>query len=321
MPQDFLNKMFYNDFMITKHKYLGETWIDVDHGTTEEIHELMNTYNIHPFVAKELASVTPKPRIEFHDKYIYCIMHFPAWKHTHAEGDKNQEIDFIIGKDVLITARYDTIDTIHKFAKDIEVDEILDKSGDHIHKHSHHILMNMLRGLYNGLFEELEYIADMTENITGKIFKGKEKEMVVQLSNVTRTLLNFKRVTDLHHEILEALKHRGQETFGDGFSNEMEAIILDYLKINTTIKSNLDILHELRDTNNSLLTSKQNEVVKQLTVLGFVILPLNLIAWIFAMRVDGLPFLNNPNGFYIVLTVMLTSASLALVYAKHKKWL
>ena len=307
--------------MINTHKYLGETWIDIDHGSPEEIHELMNTYNIHPFVAKELTSVTPKPRIEFHDKYIYCILHFPAWKHTHSKDNRNQEVDFIIGKDALITARYDTIDSLHKFAKDIEVNEILDKSGDSVHKHSHHILMKMLRSLYNGLFEELAYIDDMTENITGKIFSGQEREMVVEISEVTRTLLNFKRVTDLHHEILVALGRRGAEVFGEGFAHEVEAIVLDYQKINTTIRSNLDVLHELRDTNNSMLTTKQNETVKQLTVMGFVILPLNLIAWIFAMRTEGMPIIDNPNAFWIVMGMMITSSIITLVYAKHKRWM
>lgn len=311
----------YNYQMITKHQYHGENWIDVHNGTPEEIHELMNQYNIHPFVAKELSSTTPKPRIEFHDKYIYCILHFPAWKHTHADHRKNQEVDFIIERDVLITARYDTIDSLHKFSKDIEVNEILDKNIDSGRKHSHHIFIGMLRSLYNGLFEELAYIDDRTENITGKIFKGKEKEMVEEISRATRTLLDFKRVTDLHREILDILRQRGEEIFGKEFAHDMSSIILEYLKINTTIKSNLEVLRELRDTNNSLLTTKQNEIVKQLTVLGFVILPLNLITWMFAMRVEGLPFIENPNGFLIVLVLMITAASIALVYAKYRKWL
>lgn len=266
--------------MISTYKHNEETWVDIDHGTTEEIHELMDTYNIHPFIAKEIASLTPKPRLEFHNEYIYCIMHFPSFKHTHSEN-KNQEIDFIIGRNFLITARYDTIDALHKFGKDLEVDEILDRHPDHAHKNTHFIFINMLRGLYTSLFEELEYLEDKTEDITNKIFKGKEKEMVVAISEVSRTLLDFKRVTDLHHEILASLGSYGKEIFGDDFEYEMESIILDYLKINTTIKSNLEVLRELRDTNDSLLTSKQNETVKTFTIIGSVLLVLNIIVTIF----------------------------------------
>lgn len=306
--------------MITHHKYSGETWIDVDSGTPQEIHDLMNTYNIHPFVAKELTSATPKPRIEFHDTYIYCILHFPVFKHSHSTG-KSQEIDFIIGKDALITARYDTIDALHKFSKDLEVHEILEKNNDKKKAHDHILLMRMLRELYNSLFEELEYIDDVTDDITNNIFKGKEKEMVISISQVTRTLLDFKRTTDLHFKILESLRDHGGNIFGETFRREIDSILIDYLKINTTIKSNLEMLRELRDTNNSLLTSKQNETVKQLTVLGATLLPMNLLSWIFAMRVGGVPLETNPNGFWIVIISMIAYALIALVYAKHKKWI
>ena len=306
--------------MINTHKYNGETWIDIDNGTTEEFHSLIDKYGIHPFVAKELTSITPKPRLELHDKYIYCILHFPVFKHTHKEG-RSQEIDFVIGRDILITARYDTIDAIHRFGKELEVNEILDKSSDKKKAHDHIIFMRMLRELYNSLFDELEYIEDITEDITNDIFKGKEKEMVVSISEVTRTLLDFKRTTDLHHKILESLRDHGQRIFGDVFGHEVDTIFVDYQRINTTIKSNLEMLRELRDTNNSLLTSKQNETVKQLTVLGGILLPMNLLSWIFAMRTGGVPLESNPNGFWIVIVSMLAYALIAIVYSRHKKWI
>ncbi len=262
--------------MINTYTLGSETWIDVDQGTPEEIHSLMDKYNIHPFVAKEMASATPKPAISFHEHYIYCILHFPAWKHSHSENDKNQEVDCVIGKDVLITSRYDTIDALHKLSKDLEVREVLDKT-ETIEKHSHVIFIKMLRDLYTAVFEELEAIEDKVEDITTNIFKSKEREMVVEMSEITRTLLDFKRVTDLHHEILESLKHRGQEIFGESFGNEMESVILDYLKINTTIKSNMEMLRELRDTDDSLLTAKQNETMKKLTIVGAILVILGII--------------------------------------------
>src|SRR3989344_5321485 len=173
--------------MIKTYKLNRETWVDIDNGTPEEINSVMDKYGIHPFVAKELFSSTPKPRIEFHDQYIYCILHFPASKHTHSK-DKNQEVDFIIGKDTLITARYDTIDALHKLGKSLEVDEILDKNEDTERQPTHKIFVVMLRGLYGDIFEELESIEDKIQDITGKIFKNKEREMVVSISEITRTL-------------------------------------------------------------------------------------------------------------------------------------
>jgi magnesium transporter len=308
--------------MINTYTYDNETWVDIDSGTPEEIHGLMDKYRIHPFLARELTSVTRKPRVEFHDGYIYCILHFPAWKHSHGK-DPNQEVDFIIGKKLLITARYDTIDSLEKFAKTIETKEIIEKppSITGVDKAEQYIFTNLLKELYSGLNDELGAIEDAVEEITEDIFIGREREMVESISLITRLLLDFKKAVDLHRDVLESLHHYGKKVFGEGFGKEMEMILLDYLKLNNNVHSSLEMLRELRETNNSLLTAKQNETVKQLTAMGFVILPLNLIAWIFAMRVDGLPLLGNPNGFYIVLGMMITSVVITLVYSKFKGWL
>ena len=304
--------------MLNTYKYNGETWVDIDNGTAEEIREIVDRYKIHPFVARELSAGTRKPRIEFHNNYIYCILHFPAWKHSHGK-EQNQEVDFIIGKNLLITARYDTIDALHKFSKTLEVKEILEK--ENAETGSHIIFVNMLRELYAGLFDELEYIEDLTDDITAQIFHGKERDMVVSISEVTRTLLNFKRVTELHREVLEALHRHGETVFGNDFARDIESITLEYMRINSAIRSNLEVLHELRDTNDSLLSTKQNETIKQLTILGAVILPLTIISQLFGMSIKNFPLQNNPNAFWIILAVMCTVGLITAVYARHKKWI
>jgi magnesium/cobalt transport protein CorA len=305
--------------MINTYKNKHEVWVDIDRGTPEEIYSIMHTYNVHPLVARELNSTTPKQRLEFHEGYIYCILHFPAYRHTHEPGNHSQEVDFIIGKHVLITARYDTIDALHEFGKNLEMREVLDHKNESFKHES--LFVTMLQTLYKSLWEELEYIEDVTEDITAKIFTGKEKDMVVSISNVTRTLLDFKKIIDGHREILELLTKKGKDLFGKNFADEIELITLEYTKIHSMVRSNLETLRELRDTNNSLLTSKQNETVKQLTVVSFVLLPLNLTAFIFAMRTEGMPIIDNPLAFWIVIGIMITIGSLGFIYVKHKKWL
>ena len=61
--------------------------------------------------------------------------------------------------------------------------------------------------------------------------------------------------------------------------------------------------------------------MKQLTILGAVILPLTIISQLFGMSIDFFPFKNNPNAFWIILTMMFTVALVVLVYVRHKKWI
>lgn len=304
--------------MINKYTYKKETWIDLNDPTQEEIGQIMEEFSIHPLIAKELTSTTPKPRIEFRDGYVYSIMHFPAFKHTHKKNMPDQEIDFILGKNIIITARYDTIDPLHKFAKELEVKEITDRDED---PNGHHIFVSMLKSLYRGIFDELLYIEDTTKQITDRIFEGKEKDMVIKISEITRILLDFKKTTDLHREILQSLINKGKDIFENGFTKDMEVVYMEYSKIHSTIISNLEILNQLRETNDSLLSSKQNEIMKQLTIMGFIILPLTVIGQAFGMSMSNIPFANNPNGFWMAITIMLLSVVIAIIYAKNKKWM
>ena len=112
--------------MIHRYTYKQLVWIDLENPTSEEVREIMQEYDLHPTVAQEILLPTANPRVEIYSNFIFIILHFPAIKHTHS-GDSNQEVDFIIGKNFLITIRYDSIDSVAKFSKIFEVNSILDR--------------------------------------------------------------------------------------------------------------------------------------------------------------------------------------------------
>src|SRR6185369_3141062 len=109
--------------MIHTYKYKKVTWVDLECPTKDEARELMEKYDIHPLAAEELLLPTSRSKVDRYDGFVYLILHIPAWKHSHKESV--QELDIIVGKDYIITARYDTIDPLHKFAKMMEVNGVL----------------------------------------------------------------------------------------------------------------------------------------------------------------------------------------------------
>lgn len=304
--------------MLTKYTHRNVTWIDLESPTKEEVHKVMNEYSIHPTVAEELLMPTLKPRVDLHDNFIYLILHFPAFKHTHSK-QRDQEVDFVVGKNFIITTRYDTVDPLHKFSKIFETNSILNK--DDIGAHAGFVFFFMLKKLYEALEYELEYINDALETIEEDIFTGHEKEMVVSLSIVSRDLLNFRQALALHKEVLESFEKAGVKFFGKDFAYQAGSIVDDYYKINSIINTHSDSLNELRQTNDSLLSTKQNEVMKVLTIMAFVTFPLSLIASIFGMNTDFLPIVGYKNDFWIIMTIMLTFTISIFILFKYKKWL
>lgn len=305
--------------MIHKYPYKGKTWIDLDHPTSEEVKQLMDEYDIDPMIAHELTSPTPKPKVELHKNFIFLILHFPAFKHSHTEGNIMQEVDFVIGKNFVITARYDTVDALMKASKLFEVDSILNKKMSS--EDSGVLFFKLARELYKSLFDELSYIEDWTNDIETRIFKGKEKDMVFALSHVSRNLLDFKKITDLHEGILKSLKVAGQKLFGEDFLFHAQAILGEYYKIKDTIASNKESIAELRETNNALLETKQNEEMRVITLIALIAIPWTLITSLFQMGLQGTPIIGSHQAFWIVLFIIFIVTIGQYTFFKYKNWL
>lgn len=299
--------------MITKYKHKDLTWIDIEAPTREDVVQIMEEYNIHPLVADELNSPTLRPKVDVYDNLIYLILHFPTISHKHGEQTE-QEVDFIIGKNFLITTHYNVVDPLHDFSKVFEVNSILDKNN--ISEHGGFLFFYIIRELYGDLNVELDHIYDTLEQIESKIFKGEEVKMVEAISMVGRDILNFKQAIRPHKEILSSFEIAGEKFFGKDFSYYLRDISGEYFKIQSTLDGHYETMVELRETNASLLTTKTNETMKVFTVLAGLALPAAIIASLLGMNVET-PFTD----FWSVISTVFILTTLLFIFFKYKKWI
>ncbi len=300
--------------MTTTRALGNQIWTDLNSPTKEEVDSLILSQNINPIIVKDLLTPTPKQHIKEFNNVIYAVLHVPSFKHSSSEN-LEQEIDFIITESGLITARYDSIDALHQFSKQMEVDEILNR-GDYSH-----LFFGVMKEVYEFLFNEINYMKDWMKEIEKNIFEGREKEMVLGISVVSRNLLSFKRTIDPHQEVWINLQNIGKNIFGEKFEKESRALLEEWQRLTLEIKNVSDMLDELRETNNSMLSTKQNEVMKQLAVIGSVILPLTIIGQLFGLSILSFPLKENPYAFWIILTLMIMVVLGSLAYVKLKKWM
>ena len=145
--------------------------------------------------------------------------------------------------------------------------------------------------------------------------------MVTELSNISRDVLNIKQAILLHRDIMDALDEHGREFFGEEFGHSIDVLSGEYRRVLQLITNNRSTLEELRATNNSLVYTKQNEVMKVLTIMAFVTFPLSLLAGIFGMNTAYTPIVDNPYGFWIIVSMMAGATLVFFSFFKYKKWL
>lgn len=306
--------------MIQKYTYRRLTWIDLEAPTSDEVAKVINDYHLHPLVGEELLNKSLKPKVDFYDDYIYLILHIPVrTKVNDHYVVTDKEVDFVIGKEFIITTKYDTVEPLHNFSKMFEVNSVLDKSG--IGEHAGFIFYHMLKRLYKNVSHELDSIRAGLVEVEKNIFLGKERLMVEELSYLSRELIDFKQTTRMHKDVLQNFQTVAVQFFGSDFAYYGADLISEYTKIYDAIVANRELVTDLRDTNDSLLNTKQNEAIKTLTMLAFSTFPLTLIAAIFAMDTDHKPIVGSAYDFEIIVGLMILILASIFAFFKNKKWL
>ena len=274
-------------------------------------------FGLESLVAEELLFPSPKPRIEFYTDYVYLIFYFPAPRRNRMTVE--QEIDFVVGNTFVITTHYDAVDPLHKFSKILEVSSILDKTVQA--DHAGHIFFHMLKQLYRGIEAEIDQVRRDLLHVEEHIFSGHEVEMVKAISRSARDLLNMRQAIEPHREVLKTLETDGTRFFGEKFSPYLRALANEYYRVHNHIMRQADSLHELRETNNSLLSTKENETMRILTIMALLTFPLSLMVAILQIDTIHNPIRGLPYDFWIILGAVVGVGSCMLLYFKHKKWL
>lgn len=304
--------------MITKRAHRNLVWVDLESPSQDEIRTVAKEYHLNPLVVHELSAPTLKPKVDFYGSFIYLILHFPRLRRDN-RSTQDQEIDFIIGKKFLITVRYTPSEALLLFTKLFEASAVLDKGN--VGGHAGFIFFHMVSKLYESLLHELAAVTESLRQIENKIFRGEEREMVIALSRASRDLLDFKRSLSLHRDVLESFETAGTRLLGEGFAFHLRTLIGDYYRVEHAVESNTAFLTELRETNNSLLSTKQSEIMKTLTILAFIALPATTVLSLFQIESVARPIVGNRFDFWI-LVLMVGGIAVGLYsWFRRKKWL
>jgi magnesium transporter len=305
--------------MISRYTYHDVTWIDIESPSKEEISHIMEEFAVPELIGEEMLSSTLRSKVELYDKLVYVILHFPTNKGKNGKTGE-QEIDFIVGKNFLITVRYDTIDPVHEFSKMFESSSMINK--EKMATHGGYIFVQMMKELYKTSLSELDELTKTVKDIEYGIFNGQEEAMVKQISHTSRKLLDFKQAVRFHRDILKSYETASTRLFGTDYGYYANLVTSEFNKVNSLLESNRDALSELQRTNDSLLSTKTNDIMRTFTIMTFVMMPLTIITGVFGMNTTSdLIFIQNKSDFLFVVGAMTLTGLVMFLFFKLRKWL
>lgn len=304
--------------MIQTYERNGVTWVDLESPTQEEIEEVGEKYALHPLVTRELATPSARQKVDLYENYMYLVLHFPAVAHNHG-SHAAEEIDFVLGKDFIITTHYEPSDVIRQFAGAFEVDSLIRKGKHDLH--AGFIFFALIQRFYASLEDQLETIDALLNEAKRSVFHHQERAMVERIASINKKLLDFRLAIKSHRPIWESFEKAGALFFDKKFAYYLTAISGGYSKVASMLEGSREILNDLRQTNDSLLSTRMNETMVHLTMMAFVVFPLNLISGIFSMNTEHHPIVGTPYDFVKIILIMVGTTIFFFAFFKYKRWL
>jgi len=297
--------------------HLGLTWVDITHPGEAEMEWLRRNYPFHPLHIDDTLSKIQRPKIDDGDDYTFIVMHFPVYSKLVRVTTPN-EVDVFVGADYLITVHSGSLKPLVRLFNSCLEDP---KARETIMgRSSGYLLYQVVGKLVDYCFPILNKIDQNIEKAEDEIFEDKVRRTIQDISIIRRDIIAFRRLIKPLIPVIASLerKHRPflredmEEYFGD---------ISDHLsKIWDTLEDYKEVIEGLSDTLTSLTNNRINDIIKVLTIISVILLPLTLISGIYGMNIT-LPGADHPLAFEIVIGAMIVVILAMLAFFRWRKWI
>jgi magnesium transporter len=295
----------------------GLTWIHLDAPAAAQATELAERFGWHPLDVEDILSKRQRPKVDEYPDYLFVVLHFPAYDKA-VQRLNAAELDVVVGTNYVVTLPAVELLPVSRLFRRCADDE--EELARYFGQGSGYLLYHILDDLFDYCFPILDKIGHKLDSLEDEMFEGRSEEIVRDLSNAKQEIISYRKIIKPERSTLRLLeRHMGRflpETLDLYFGDLVDASeriwdILDNYK---------EVVEALEDTNESVISHNQNNVLRILTVFSVVLLPLTLISGIFGMNVH-FPGYGSVEAFWVIVGLMVATIAGLVAFFRFKRWL
>ena len=258
------------------------TWVNIEKPTPQDMETLRQQYPFHPLDLEDCLSRIERPKIDEYDDYLFIIMQFPVFDHDHRVS-RPGEVDMFIGAGYLVTLHDGNLWPITHLFDSCQADEQIRQK--HMGRGSSRLLHDLIDGLVDYCFPILYKVGTNIREIEEDIFTEQVPDIVRELSWVRRDIIALRRIVKPQIAIVASLEQGDRPFIREGLDVYFGDVLDHLYKVWDMLEDHRDVIDGLSDTANTLTSYRINEVIKILTIISFIMLPLTLLSGIYGMNV------------------------------------
>ena len=295
------------------------TWVDVDGlGDVSVITRIGEIFGLHPLALEDVVNVHQRPKVELYGHYLFLV----ARAYRSGESLESEQVAMFLGTDFVVTFQEHDVDCFAPVRRRIEA-----ATGRIRQSGADYLLYSLLDSVIDHYFPVLEQYGERLDALDNIISARQERNMIHQIHSLRSELLSVRRSVWPLREAVNALIRDS----GTLVSDETDIFLRDCydhtVQIIDVIETDRETCADLRDFYLTVVSNRMNEVMKVLTIIATLFIPLSFITGLYGMNFDtnaspwNMPELHWAFGYPFALTLMGLTASGLMAFFWKRGWL
>ncbi len=297
----------------------GLRWVKIDRMGPLEAAWLEENFDFHALDLEDVLSRNQRPKIDVYDGYLFIVLHLPVFDPAAGRLGAG-ELDVFVGPGFLITIPNQPLQPVeYLFERCRQKEEMREQLFS---RGSGYLLYRLVDDSFDYCFPMLRKIGNKLDALEGEIFEGRSEEIVRDISNVKQEIINFRKVIRPQRPVLRDLEKVKQRYLAPDMDLEIyfDDIVDAHERIWDMLENYKEVVEALEDTNESVISHRVNDILRVLTSISVIVLPLTLLASIWGMNV-GVPGEGDTGAFWAITGSMVVLLVAMVSYFRSRGWL
>jgi magnesium transporter len=294
----------------------GELWVDIDSTNMHQLALLEKVFAFHPLSIEDTLSPGTRVKFEEYEHYVFVVMAVIRFDEGTPEPYDlaTSNLYFFLGKNLLVT--------VHAVPqKSCEfVRERLQRNPELLGRGVEMAMHNIIDQSVDAYFPIVEELNTMVDVLEERLFEKFDSQLIHEIFKAKRAAFSLRRQVGPLREVLNVLTNRPCGVIRPETQLYYRDVYDHTIRIVESMDTVRDLLAGVLETYLSQTSNRLNTVMKQLSIVATIALPLIVIGGIFGMNFSQMPFTHNPYGFYGALVVMAVTSGVIMWWLKKSRW-
>jgi len=292
------------------------TWINID-GIHEInlIDELGRQFELHPLILEDILNTGQRPKFEDFDNYIFIVLNMLSYKDDR-RGVEAEQVSLVLGPNFVISFQERVGDVFEQIR-----DRIRNAKGRIRKMGADYLCYALIDAIVDNYFAILEGFGERIESMEEELVAEPTEKTLQQIHTLKKEMIFLRKSVWPLRELISALQRSESTLIRESTGIYLRDVYDHTIQIIDTIESFRDMVSGMLDIYLSSLSNKMNAVMKVLTIVATLFIPLTFVAGIYGMNFKYMPELEWHWAYPAVWLVMVTVAVIMLIYFRKKKWL